>query len=72
MTLAGRQESEWWGVVRVHVAENYTPDQACSLSQCGYHVFSQEPVEERRGGFQPDHEKGKYSETQKNWLTVLE
>lgn len=54
------------------MAENYTPDQACSLSQCGYHVFSQEPVEERRGGFQPDHEKGKYSETQKNWLTVLE
>lgn len=29
------------------------------VSQCDYHVFSQEQVEERRGGFQPDHEKRK-------------
>lgn len=57
-TVVGRQESVWWGVW-VHVAENITPHQACSLSQCGYHVFSQEQVKERRGGFQPDHEKRK-------------
>lgn len=68
-TIAGRQESGWWGV-RVHVAENITPHQACSLSQCDYRVFSQEQVEERRGGFQPDHEKRKIHWNRKTgWLS---
>lgn len=71
-TLAGRQESGWWGAVWITM-KWYPKSSLCVVSLTLVNKsLPGSKLEEGRGGFQSDHKKEKYTETEKNWLNVLE
>lgn len=70
--LADRQESWWWGMVQVPVAENVTLNRACSLSYFSYQVFSQQKTRREKRLLSGWSQKRKNTLKQKNWLSVLE